>query len=405
MTMLPADPSRMLGDLDALRRIGADGQGVRRPAFGDADIAARVWLAGRMRDAGLEPVVDEWGNLFGLPPGEAPCMLVGSHTDTQPLGGWLDGSYGVICALELARAAVAAGGPRLAVVSFQDEEGRFGGLTGSSVWSGAVSREAADALVDAGGVRLAAARRRAGEIAPMASVPHSRFSGFIEPHIEQGPVLDGSGECLAVVDSIAGVRSYAAIFEGEANHAGTTPMALRRDASRAMLAFGAALDRAFAEAAGDRTVWTMGRIVVEPNAPSVIPSSAALSIQFRDTDRARLEALAALVQPCADQAARAAGLGVEVMPGFAADPVAMDATLVEGLAAACEAVAPGRWRRMHSGALHDATHVSRVMPAAMLFVPSIGGISHNPAEDTERLHLGLGLLALARAVENFQTRG
>jgi N-carbamoyl-L-amino-acid hydrolase len=388
----------MLAELDRLRRIGGDGKGVRRPAFSDADMEARVWLAARMREAGLEAVADPWGNLFGLPPGDGPCLLVGSHSDTQPLGGWLDGIYGVACGLELARAARKAGGPRIAVVSFQDEEGRFGGLTGSAVWAGTIVEDAADRLTDAQGVTLAEARRRASKIAEIREVPPALFSAYIEAHIEQGPVLDSTDETLGVVEAIVGVRSATVTFSGEANHAGTTPMPMRRDAVRGFYRFANELDAAFAPLVTERTVWTLGRIVVEPNAPSIVPGTVTVSVQMRDRDAARLDCMLAEALAVAKRVAKAQKLDLSVNGGFTADPVPMDARMVEALAGAAERVAPGRWRRMPSGALHDATNVSRVLPSAMLFVPSIGGISHNPDEDTKRPDLEAGLLALAEAI-------
>jgi len=391
----------MLAELDELRRIGGVGKGVSRPAFSDADIEARAWLAARMKEAGLEAVVDPWGNLFGLPPGDGPCLLVGSHSDTQPLGGWLDGIYGVACGLELARPAREAGSPRIAVVSFQDEEGRFGGLTGSAVWAGAMAEDAADRLTDAQGTTLAQARRRADGIAEVREVPSTLFSAYVEAHIEQGPVLDRAGETLGVVEAIVGVRSTTLVFSGEANHAGTTPMPMRRDAVRGFYRFATELDAAFAPLVTDRTVWTLGRLVVEPNAPSIVPGLATVSVQIRDPDAARLDRLLAETLSLAKRVAEAQELALSVSTGFTADPVPMDAPMVEALADAAERVAPGRWRRMPSGALHDATNVSRVLPSAMLFVPSIGGISHNPDEDTGRADLEAGLLALAEAIPQF----
>ncbi|TWG93207.1 N-carbamoyl-L-amino-acid hydrolase [Mesorhizobium sp. J18] len=395
---IPVNPARMLAELDELRTIGAVGKGVSRLAFSGADIAARIWLAGRMRAAGLEAVVDPWGNLFGLPPGEGPCLLIGSHSDTQPLGGWLDGIYGVACGLEIARAAREAGGPRIAVVSFQDEEGRFGGLTGSAVWAGAMEPEEADRLSDAEGITLAEARQRAQEIADIGEVSPAQFAAYLEPHIEQGPVLDRAGETLGVVEAIAGVRSLTLTFSGEANHAGTTPMHLRRDAVRGLYNFAAALDTAFAPLVTDRTVWTLGRIAVDPNAPSIVPGTASVSVQIRDPETARLDRLMAEAMGVAEHTALALELDLSVSQGFSADPVPMDPRMTEALAEAAGGIAPGRWRRMSSGALHDATHVSRVLPTAMLFVPSIGGISHNPDEDTKRADLEIGLLALTEAI-------
>lgn len=400
---IPVDPARMLATLDHLRTIGAVGTGVSRPAFSDADILARRWLAERMRDAGLEVRVDLAGNLFGLPPGDGPAILVGSHSDTQPLGGWLDGALGVAAGLELARAAREGTGPRVAVVSFQDEEGRFGGLTGSEIWSGRASLSEVDGRCDDDGTAFRDVRARVAEIAEVGDVPPERFSAFLEMHIEQGPVLDRAGEVLGVVEAIVGVRSLEVRFEGEANHAGTTPMPLRRDAVQGVVSYATALNEAFARLAGDRTVWTLGRVVVEPNAPSIVPGAATVSVQMRDPDAARLDVLLAAAQDAARSIAGKRGLGLHLLEGFRVDPVRMDRALMSALDAAAQATAPGRSRVMASGALHDASNVAACLPVGMLFVPSIGGISHNPREDTSRDHLAAGLRALALAVSRLSS--
>ncbi|NYS25227.1 M20 family metallo-hydrolase [Rhodobacteraceae bacterium 2376] len=398
MPPIPVNPDRLLAELDHLRTIGAVGTGVARIAFSAEDITARRWLAERMAAAGLEVTVDACGNLFGLPPGDAPCLLVGSHSDTQPLGGWLDGIYGVVCGLELARAALETGGSRIAVVSFQDEEGRFGGLGGSAVWAGRMTLAEADETVDAEGVRFGDARQAAAQIGPMGDMPPARFSAYVEPHIEQGPGLEAAGLALGVVEAIVGVRRWSFTFTGQANHAGTTPMALRRDAVQALGQYIHELNGVFAPLVTERTVWTLGRITVDPNAPSIVPGAATVSVQMRDAEAARLDAMRDAALELAQRVAAQRGLQLATEEGLKLDPVRMDEALVDRLAAGAEAVAPGRWQRLPSGALHDACNVSAVVPSAMLFVPSIGGISHNPAEDTARADLRTGLLALASAL-------
>lgn len=397
MQPIPVNPARLLADLDHLRRFGAQGTGVARMAFSQADIAARAWLATRMQQAGLRAVFDPCGNLFGIPPGDGPCLLVGSHSDTQPLGGWLDGAYGVICGLELARAALESGGPRIAVVSFQDEEGRFGGVMGSAVWTGAMRLDDADAQTDADGIRFAEARKAVSAIAPTGTVDPAMFAGFVEAHIEQGPALDRAGQSIGVVEAIVGVRSWTITFTGEANHAGTTPMSLRRDAVQALGQYITDLNAAFAPLVTDRTVWTLGRITVSPNAPSIVPGQTSVSVQMRDADATRLEAMKDTALQTARATGAARGIEVKAAEGLSLAPVPMDPGLVLALTAAAEASAPGYWRKMPSGALHDASNVALILPTAMLFVPSIGGISHNPAEDTARHHLETGLIALADA--------
>lgn len=287
---------------------------------------------------------------------------------------------------------------RGARVSFQDEEGRFGGLTGSAIWAGLIEPAAADRLTDAEGTTLAAARTRVGEIAPVRAVPPRLISAYLEAHIEQGPVLDVAGEVLGVVEAIVGVRSLLLTFTGEANHAGTRPMRLRRDAVQGLVAFAAAIEDAFAPLATERTVWTLGRIVVDPNVPSIVPAIATASLQIRDPDVARLDRMEAEALALAGRVAGVRRLELGASRGFTASPVPMDGRMAEALAAAAVDAAPAGWRRMPSGALHDASNVAAVLPVGMLFVPSIGGVSHNPAEDTRREHLAMGLAALARAV-------
>lgn len=396
------DTKRLLADLHRLRTFGACGNGVVRPAFSDADVASREWLAGRMTEAGLQPVFDPAGNLFGLPPGRGKSLLLGSHSDTQPEGGWLDGAYGVICALEVARAALEGGGPPVAVVSFQDEEGRFGVLTGSRIWSGRLSLAEADALTDTDGCTFADARR-----APGGSdfVDPDRFSGFIEPHIEQGPVLDAHGESIGVVENIVGIREQRFRFTGQQNHAGTTPMALRRDAFQGLVAYAAALSEAFSAVMTPATVWTIGHVSLHPNASSIVPGRVEFAVQWRDADETRLNRMAEMVHATAEHITAGRGLELQYLADSAVPPTQLDARLVSAIETAAENLAPGQWRRMPSGALHDAANVSLLMPAGMIFVPSIGGVSHDFSEDTTERHLALGARVLADSVGHYTTAG
>lgn len=392
------NPTRFLADLHALRSFGAQGTGVIRPAYSAPDLAARDWLAARMAEAGLIVHWDAMGNLFGLAPG--PSLLLGSHSDTQPTGGWLDGALGVIAALEVARASRETGGPAISVVSFQDEEGRFGGTTGSAVWSGLLSLAEADTAEDTDGIRLAEARQGLGSrVGP--DVDPAQFTGFVELHIEQGPTLDSAGEQIGVVTDIVGYREVMVTLSGQQNHAGTTPMALRRDAFQGLAAFNARLNDRLRNVVTPQSVWTIGHVAVAPNASSIVPGQVRFSMQWRDGDAGRLARMQAVIDETLHEVAREMGLGLEVGALIGLEPVAMDAALRARLETAAEAVAPGRWRRMPSGALHDATNVARLMPVAMLFVPSIGGISHAFEEDTAEADLvaGLRVLALAAGVQ------
>ncbi|WP_299727646.1 hydantoinase/carbamoylase family amidase [uncultured Tateyamaria sp.] len=390
------DPGRFLADLHRLRQFGASGvgKGVVRPAYSEPDIAARDWLAEQMAEAGLRPRFDAMGNLFGL--AEGPSLLLGSHSDSQPTGGWLDGALGVVAALEVARAAREAGGPAISVVSFQDEEGRFGVTTGSAVWTGGLSLAEADQLPDHEGVLLGDARAALGDRVG-ADVDPAQFTGFIEMHIEQGPTLDTSGEQIGVVTDIVGIRDQVIILRGQQNHAGTTPMALRRDAFQGLSAFNTRLNDRLRNVVTPQTVWTIGHVSVGPNASSIVPGSVRFSMQWRDGDTERLARMQAVILEVLDEVTREMQLEVEMGPMLGLEPVAMDGALRARLEAGAKAFAPGKWRRMPSGALHDATNVARVMPVAMLFVPSIGGISHSFEEDTAEDDLVAGLRVLGMA--------
>ncbi|SEQ75526.1 hydantoinase/carbamoylase family amidase [Thalassovita taeanensis] len=394
---MQVNADRFLSDLHALRQFGAAGQGkgVIRPAFSEADIAARLWLAERMKDAGLVPQFDPVGSLFGLAEGQS--LLMGSHSDTQPEGGWLDGALGVIAALEIARASAEAGGPAVSVVSFQDEEGRFGVTTGSTIWSGGLALERADELQDREGTSFAEARASMAHLA-QGFVDPKRFSGFIECHIEQGPWLDEAGEAVAVVTDIVGIRDMRITFEGEQNHAGTTPMHRRRDAFQALSAFNTRINQRLRNVVTPQTVWTIGHVALHPDAHSIVPGRATFSMQWRDGDRDRLKRMESIIRDTAAEVAEELSMGLSYSQMLGLDPVLMDPHFQTALSGAAEAAAPGRWRQMQSGALHDAANVARLMPAAMLFVPSINGISHAYEEDTDERDLVTGLEVLAGAV-------
>lgn len=390
---MTVNAEQFLEDLHKLRSFGAAGvgKGVVRPAYSEADIAARRWLAGRMEEAGLQVSFDPVGNLFGL--AEGPSLLMGSHSDSQPEGGWLDGALGVIAALEIARSSDRP----VSVVSFQDEEGRFGVTTGSAIWSGHLPLTEADGLSDHAGVSFATARAAMADLAGDFVDP-SRFTGFVEMHIEQGPTLDTEGEQIGVVGDIVGIRDMKVTFEGQQNHAGTTPMHLRRDAFQALADFNARLEERFRNVVTPRTVWTIGHVSLHPNASSIVPGRARFSMQWRDGDTDRLARMEEIIRATAQEVAEARGMTLSFGPLLGLEPVAMDPQLRAALETGAQAVAPGRWRRMPSGALHDATNVSRLMPVAMLFVPSIGGISHDFAEDTDERDLVAGLRVLDHAV-------
>jgi beta-ureidopropionase / N-carbamoyl-L-amino-acid hydrolase len=390
------DPDRLLADLRALAEIGRWLTGVHRPTYSPDDMAARRWLAEKLAAAGLAVEIDGIGNVLGRSPNPGKTLLIGSHVETQPHGGWLDGALGVVYGLEIARALP---GAPIDVAAWADEEGHFGSFIGSRSYIGALTEAEIDAAVNRhGGVALRAALDAAGLAGrPRRLIERERHRSYIEAHIEQGDELDSSGDRLGIVTAIVGAETWRISFEGVQNHAGTTRMAIRRDAGVALVRLASAIERRFPQIAGPRSVWTVGRITLQPGAASIVPGAAEMIFQFRDTDPVVLarmgEALAALIAeadaqgPCRVRAERLAQTA----------PQAMDPSLQDALERAAEARAPGRHRRMPSGAGHDAQILAQRLPAAMLFVPSIGGISHHHAENTRDEDIVLGCAVLADA--------
>jgi N-carbamoyl-L-amino-acid hydrolase len=342
------------------------------------------------------------GNVLGKSRQRGKALLVGSHSDTQPTGGWLDGALGVVYGLEVVRALAADPATRayaVDAVSFQDEESRFVGCLGSRSMIGALTPEMEEGVADRDGVTLAAALREAGLAGvPRMKLERERYAGFVEAHIEQGPDLEDTGRKIGVVTGIVGLRAIRFTFRGQQNHAGTTMMARRRDASAALYELAHRVNQEFPKVAGPRTVWTMGRLRVEPNATSIVPGYADLDLQFRDAADAPLEAFEKIVARLVAEMNARGGVQIEAHPSRTPiPPTRMDPRLQEHLATAAERHAPGNWQPMPSGAFHDAGFVSSLLPAAMLFIPSIGGISHDFAEDSRDEDIVLGCQVLADA--------
>ena len=396
------DAKRLLCDLHELRAIGAQGRGVVRPAFSAADMEARRWLRSRYAKAGLEATIDGVGNVLGRSRHSGRALLIGSHSDTQPTGGWLDGALGVMYALEVVRALSTDSATRalpVDAVSFQDEESRFVGCLGSRSLIGALAPEMEQGAADSHGIALADALTEAGLAnVPRVQLARNRYAGFIEAHIEQGPHLEDAGLKIGVVTGIVGLRSIRFVFRGQQNHAGTTMMARRRDASTALYELAHRINLEFPKVAGERSVWTMGRVRVEPNATSIVPGYAELDLQFRDPSQGPLDAFEAVVARLVSEMNAGDGATIEAIPARAPiAPTLMDGALQAHLAAAADRHASGKWMRMPSGAFHDAGIVSAVIPSAMLFIPSLGGISHDFAEDSREDDIVLGCQVLVDA--------
>ncbi len=241
---------------------------------------------------------------------------------------------------------------------------------------------------------------------PRLRLARERYAGFIEAHIEQGPHLEDAGLKIGVVTGIVGLRSIRFIFRGQQNHAGTTMMARRRDATTALYELAHRINVEFPKAAAERSVWTMGRLRVEPNATSIVPGYAELDLQFRDQSEAPLDAFEAIVERLVSDRNARGDVTIEVVPMRAPiAPTRMDAALQGHIEAAAERHAPGKWQRMPSGAFHDAGIISASIPSAMLFIPSLGGISHDFAEDSREEDIVLGCQVLADAAASILADG
>jgi N-carbamoyl-L-amino-acid hydrolase len=396
------DTERFLRDLDDLREIGRYRTGVHRPTYSPQDMESRRWLMARMEECGLEPAMDGIGNVLGRHRGPGPRLLVGSHIETQNHAGWLDGALGVVSGLALARA-----GLPVDVVAFADEEGHFeGGFLGSRSIIGALSDEEIDRSRSRNdGTPLRDALAAAGLAGlPRMTLDRDRYRGFLEMHIEQGTQLEGAGERVGVVSGIVAIWQWRITVEGAQDHAGGTTMAERRDAGLAAVRLLAAIDQEFPRVCGERTTWTTGRIALEPGAPSIIPGRGEVLFQFRDVEVPVLERLEATLHSLVQESNRRERCTATLTQISRATPALCDPGFMDALAAAAEERAPGQWRRMPSGAGHDAQWIGRVMPAAMLFVPSIGGVSHHWAEDTKREDLALGCEVLADAAARILSR-
>lgn len=367
---------RLLSDLDILATFGGrpDG-GVDRVAGSPADLDARAWLGQRIEQAGLHTYTDEIGNVFGRThAGGGPWLLLGSHTDTVPAGGRLDGAYGVIAALEVLRTLHEQGHPAadsVQIVSFWDEEGAAptstGGLTGST------------ALCAGDSIRS--------------------ISAYLELHVEQGPRMEAAGLDLAVVDGIVGIDRYRVTIHGAANHAGTTPMGFRADAGCAAAGVLTQV-RELALGLDPDMVVTVGCLELIPGAPNVIPGTATMTIEFRAGDQVALDTAGDRLHTLASRVSAGERCSATVTRISRKPIVRFNKRVCDLVELACTRTSPLTGQLM-SYAGHDAGVLSSCVPTGMLFVPSTGGISHAPQESTPAAQLVQGCRTLYSAVVDF----
>jgi len=381
------DGARVLADLNTLRGIGAYKTGVHKPTFSEPHMRSLEWLVRNLPEAGLAPAVDGIGNVLGTSTKSGPKLLAGSHLESQNFAGWLDGPLGVVYALEAARVInsdpIVKGA--VEVAAWCDEEGHFGHFLGSRSYVGGVTDTDIDAARDRSSGRTMRDALRDVGLAGRSRVTaeRGRHIGYLEAHIEQGETLVSGGLAIGVVTSIVGIWQYRISFTGEQNHAGTTRMGVRKDAGVALARFCVAIDDRFPTLCGPRTVWTTGRITLDPGAPSVIPGGAEMLFQIRDDDAGVIDRLEDSLQSMAAEVTAQGRCSVKLERLRTGAPAMMDRVIQQTIEAASASFAGGKSIRMPSGAGHDAQILATIMPAGMLFIPSIGGISHHWSENTD----------------------
>lgn len=389
---LRVEIERIKSDILTLAAIGKNEQdhGIYRMAFTDKDMEGKQWLLKRIEENGLSPDSDGAANISGILPGkiDSPRIFVGSHIDTVPCAGMLDGALGVIVGLECLRVIDTSGLPlekSLELIAFSDEEGRFGGTFGSEAFTGTLGPGKIEKAKDLGGVRLSDAMLAQG-LDPVKALEARRsprqIDSYLELHIEQGSVLDEDNLQVGIVENITGLRSWSLRFTGEANHAGTTPMKYRKDALMGLADFAHEIPRILEENGDQHSRATIGKAEVLPGAPNSVPATVEFSLDFRDPSTTILDDLAVAFQRALSAIARRRKLMFDYTEQGKILPIASDPKIVTMLETHAKNLGLSHIR-MLSGAAHDAQLVGRIAPMAMVFVPSKGGLSHSPSEWTD----------------------
>lgn len=408
---LVVNSERLRDDIDALANIGQNqDQGIYRMAFSDGDMAGRDWFRGRIEESGLGFYQDGAANLYARLNWDehTPSVMAGSHLDTVPGAGHLDGALGVVCALEALRVLqetdVDLKYP-LEAVAFSDEEGRFGGMFGSQSVAGLVTPEYLHNASDLDGINLIAAMAELGldarEALRAQRAPES-IHAYVELHIEQGPVLDRKGLSIGIVDAITGLFKWEITLSGAANHAGTTPMDMRADAFQGLAEFSGQLERVLAEYGSPQSTATIGRVELKPGAANVIPGQAVFSLDVRDTDPDILSVLGDALRRTLSAIARRRGLMFEFVVLSEIAPVQCADMVLEAIESSVNALKlPAT--HLSSGAAHDAQIIAGIAPTGMIFVPSKEGRSHSAAEWTAWNDIEAGANALLNTLKRLAT--
>jgi N-carbamoyl-L-amino-acid hydrolase len=407
-TAITINKRRLLRDLNAVSRIGIGDHGsVTRLVFSIKELRSRQFLIHLMRQAGLQIHIDRIGNIFGRLNGanpKAPAVLAGSHLDTVLHGGKFDGTMGVIGALEAVRTLkeqkVTLRSPVEVVCFVGEESSRFGYSTlGSSLVAGEVHGADLSNAADAQGTKLEDILSSLGiyrsNLRSMRRDPAS-VKAYLELHIEQGPILEAKKKPIGVVTSIAAPTRFRVVFTGQADHSGTTPMEMRKDALVAASELIVAVEkisRRYSRMEKGRVVGTVGAMKIEPGVINAIPGKAELSVDIRSITASAKNRVVRLVQAKIREIARRRHVQIAILPIREENPVPLDKRLVHLLKECCEAKCIA-YEVMPSGAGHDAMQMAKITPSGMLFIPSRRGISHSPLEwsDPEDICLGTQLL-------------
>ena len=403
---------RLLRDLNAVSRIGIGDHGsVTRLVFSIKELRSRQFLIHQMRQIGLQIHIDRIGNIFGRLDGanaKAPALLVGSHLDTVLHGGKFDGTMGVIAALEAVRIIkeqkLVLQSPVEVVCFVGEESSRFGYSTlGSSLVAGEIHAKDLAHAADAQGTKLEDILASMGiyrkNLRSMRRDP-STIKAYLELHIEQGPILEAKKKPIGIVTSIAAPTRFRVVLTGQADHSGTTPMEMRKDALVAASEFIVALEkicRRYSRMEKGRVVGTVGAIKIEPGVINAIPGKAELSVDIRSITAEAKRRVVRLVQARIREIARRRKIQVKILPLREEDPVPLDKWLIHLLKECCE-MRNIAYEIMPSGAGHDAMQMAKVTPAGMLFIPSRRGISHSPLEWSEPEDICLGAQLLLDSV-------
>ncbi|MDF2179437.1 Zn-dependent hydrolase [Aliiglaciecola sp. CAU 1673] len=391
MPQVHIELSRLQNDLLELAHIGYDpiSKGINRPGFSEADMQARRWLMDKLEKEGFSAALDSAGNVIGslYPDWDGPVVAMGSHIDSVPCGGMFDGTLGVLAGLECMRVArdlkLDLKFP-FEIYAFAEEEGRFGGMMGVQAITGQLTPDWLEKAHDASHKLLKDEMEKCGLNAIdalNARVDPKHFHAFLELHIEQGPVLERIGKPIGVVEAISGVYKWLVRLIGKANHAGTAPMDMRSDAFMGLADFAHEIPRIISEEGTDKSRLTVGKVELKPGYAHTVPGEAEFTLVGRDTDPQIMRNLADACRKVLSSIARKHNLMFEFEQMSWLEPQAMSDQVVKAF---CNQAKKLELEHvvMPSGAGHDAQYMAQVTPTGMIFVPSVGGVSHAPDEWT-----------------------